>query len=36
VSDVLPKYFAALAPAPPVATLPDPEVTVTLVRWPYT
>ena len=36
VEDVLPRYFAALAPAPPIATKPAPEVTVTLVRWPYT
>jgi hypothetical protein len=34
--DVLPRYFAALEPAPPEATRPVPEVTVTLVRWPYT
>lgn len=36
VSDVLPRYFEALAqpkpPAPPVT----PRVTVTLVRWPFT
>lgn len=35
-SDVLPRYFAALEapkPAPPLAAA---EVTVTLVRWPYT
>ena len=35
-SDVLPRYFAALEPAPPPAPRPDPRVTVTLVRWPYT
>jgi hypothetical protein len=37
--DVLPRYFAALEPAaarPPVAPSAAPEVTVTLVRWPYT
>jgi hypothetical protein len=35
--DVLPRYFAALAPAPPPpAPRPPAEVTVTLVRWPYT
>ncbi len=35
--DVLPRYFAALAPAPPPSTPgPGAEVTVTLVRWPYT
>ena len=33
---VLPRYFAALEPAPPRAPRPDPSVTVTLVRWPYT
>lgn len=36
VSDVLPRYFAALEPAPPAAGKPAPAVTVTLVRWPYT
>ncbi len=35
-SDILPRYFAALEPARPVAPRPDPQVTVTLVRWPYT
>jgi hypothetical protein len=37
VDDVLPRYFAALAPAPRLAP-PQPAavVTVTLVRWPYT
>lgn len=35
-TDVLPRYFAALEPAPPEAPQPAPEVTVTLVRWPYT
>ncbi len=35
--DVLPRYFAALAPAPPPPERrPSAEVTVTLVRWPYT
>lgn len=34
--DVLPRYFAALAPAAPQAATKPPEVTVTLVRWPYT
>jgi hypothetical protein len=34
--DVLPRYFAALEPPPPEAPRPAPEVTVTLVRWPYT
>jgi hypothetical protein len=34
--DVLPRYFAALEPAPPRSPRPAPEVTVTLVRWPYT
>jgi hypothetical protein len=36
VRDVLPRYFAALEPAPPQPVRPKPEVTVTLVRWPYT
>ena len=37
VDEVMPLYFAALAPAPPVAALAKkPEATVTLVRWPYT
>ena len=36
VSDVLPRYFAALEPARPAPPLPNPRVTVTLVRWPYT
>ncbi|HSF38719.1 MAG TPA: hypothetical protein VLT87_02935 [Thermoanaerobaculia bacterium] len=35
-SDVLPRYFAALEPGRPAAPKPDPQVTVTLVRWPYT
>jgi hypothetical protein len=40
--DVLPRYFAAIAPAPAVAAGRAgpigraPQVTVTLVRWPYT
>jgi hypothetical protein len=36
VTDVLPRYFAALGPPPPEPHRPHPEVTVTLVRWPYT
>ena len=36
VSDVLPRYFAALAPAAPRPAKPKPQVIVTLVRWPYT
>ncbi|MFI5120383.1 MAG: hypothetical protein ACHQM4_08215 [Thermoanaerobaculia bacterium] len=36
VSEVLPRYFAALGPAPRVAPRPDPVATITLVRWPYT
>jgi len=36
-TDVLPRYLAALAPAPPLVAKAKPaEVTVTLVRWPYT
>jgi hypothetical protein len=34
--DVLPRYFAALEPAAPEKPRPEPRVTVTLVRWPYT
>jgi hypothetical protein len=34
--DVLPRYFAALEPAKPAPPRPEPRVTVTLVRWPYT
>jgi hypothetical protein len=34
--EVLPRYFAALAPAPQRPTRPEPRVTVTLVRWPFT
>ena len=34
--DVLPRYFAALEPAPPEAARPPAQVTVTLVRWPFT
>jgi hypothetical protein len=36
VTDVLPRYFAALEPAPPAKPKPAPVVSVTLVRWPYT
>src|SRR5437764_534254 len=36
VTDVLPSYFAALGPAPPEPPRLKPQVTVTLVRWPYT
>lgn len=36
VSEVLPRYFAALGPAPRAAPRPDPVATITLVRWPYT
>jgi hypothetical protein len=34
--DVLPRYFAALAPVTPRPHKPAPSITVTLVRWPYT
>jgi hypothetical protein len=34
--DVIPRYFAALEPAPSRTPRPAPQVTVTLVRWPYT
>jgi len=33
---VMPRYLAALEPAKAPAPRPAPEVTVTLVRWPYT
>jgi len=33
---VLPRYFAALEPAPRVPEAQKPRATVTLVRWPYT
>jgi hypothetical protein len=33
---VLPRYFEALAPAPPAPTMVASRATVTLVRWPYT
>lgn len=36
VTYVLPRYFAALQPAPPAKPKPAPTVSVTLVRWPYT
>ena len=36
VSYVLPHYFASLGPAPQQKPKPAPNVTVTLVRWPYT
>jgi hypothetical protein len=36
VERVFPRYFAALEPARPSPPAPDPTVTVTLVRWPYT
>ncbi|HZE89098.1 MAG TPA: hypothetical protein VE404_06090, partial [Verrucomicrobiae bacterium] len=35
-ADVLPRYFAALDPPRVEAPKAKPEVTVTLVRWPYT
>jgi hypothetical protein len=34
--DVLPRYLQALEPAAPRRPRPQPIVTVTLVRWPYT
>ena len=36
LTDVLPRYFAALQAAPPPPPRPNPRATVTLVRWPYT
>ena len=35
-ADVIPRYLAALQPARSEPPGPDPRVTVTLVRWPYT
>jgi hypothetical protein len=35
VNDILPRYFAALEPARPEPPRLAPQVTVTLVRWPY-
>lgn len=35
-TEVLPRYLATLEPARPRAAGPEPGVTVTLVRWPYT
>lgn len=34
-NDILPRYFAALEPGKPEPPRPAPQVTVTLVRWPY-
>ncbi len=34
--DILPRYFAALEPARARPPRPEAQVTVTLVRWPYT
>lgn len=36
VQGVLPRYFSALGPASATDAAKTPEVTVTLVRWPYT
>ncbi len=36
VTEVLPRYLEALEPSAPRKPLPPAEVTVTLVRWPYT
>jgi hypothetical protein len=36
VAEVMPAWFAAQGPAPAQAARAAPEVTVTLVRWPYT
>jgi hypothetical protein len=36
VSDVVPRYLAALEPARPEPARAEPKFTVTLVRWPYT
>lgn len=36
ITDAIPSYLSALGPAPSAAPRPEPEITVTLVRWPYT
>ena len=36
VSDVLPRYFAALEPRAATPPAAPATVTITLVRWPYT
>lgn len=36
VSDVLPRYFDAIAPRGAAPPKPAPRISVTLVRWPYT
>ncbi len=36
LQDVMPRYFAALEPPRSTASRPPAEVTVTLVRWPFT
>lgn len=36
VARSLPRYRAALGPAPPAAARPKPALAVTLVRWPFT
>jgi hypothetical protein len=36
VAHVLPRYLAALRPAPAAVPRPPADVTITLVRWPYT
>jgi hypothetical protein len=36
VTEALPRYFAALAPAPPARAAAAPDAVITLVRWPYT
>ena len=36
LTSVLPRYFGVLEPAKAARTSPSAEVTVTLVRWPYT
>ena len=36
VTSILPRYFAALEPPKAASARPTAEVTVTLVRWPYT
>jgi hypothetical protein len=36
VSQVLPRYLAAVGPPPPLPPPKTPRVTVTLVRWPFT
>jgi hypothetical protein len=35
-TELIPRYLAALEPAKPQPKKPDADVTITLIRWPYT